>query len=322
MKNIINLSIFLIFSASAPSVFAQTPRINFTAPLLYPEGIAYHPKNQLIYVSSVKYGMIGTIDQQGNYKEFYTDKNLISSFGMKVDEKANVLWVCLADPNANYSIYSSPATLKKMARVISVDLTTGKKKMDIDLSKLYAGKHFINDLTIDDMGNLYLTDSFSPVIYKVDAKGKSSVFAENKLFKSEDIGLNGIAYQSGMLITVNNGTGAILRVDINNPKMVDMVKIDQLFPGADGLLFEKGELVLVQNKGVNKVYRIKSNDNWRSAKLTGATAGDDRFAQPSTQVSINGVIWALNSKLNELSNPTMPPSMEFSVQKAEFRPVE
>ncbi|RDC57970.1 gluconolaconase [Pedobacter chinensis] len=308
--------------AIAFSLKAQTPRITFKVPLLYPEGIAYDNQTRNFFVSSVKTGTIGKVDQSGNYTEFYQDKDLISSFGMKVDANGSKLFVCLSDPNANYSIYSTPKTFKKMARVIAIDLKKGKKVMDVDLSKVYKGDHFINDLTMDVVGNLFLTDSFSPVIYKVDASGKASVFAENEMFGSEDIGLNGIAFNpAGYLIAVNNSNGSILKIDVKDPKKVTRVKIDALFPGADGLLIDQGDLILVQNKSVNRVYRISSSDNWQTAKIKAATAGEDRFQQPSTAIMNNGQVWVLNSKLNELSNPTLVPSKEFSVQQAIFKPV-
>lgn len=313
----------LLFAVSFATITkAQTPRITFKVPLLYPEGVAFNDVNKFYYVSSVKTGTIGTVDQQGNYKEFYANKDLISSFGMKVDVKSNRLYICLSDPNPNYSVYSTPKTFKKMARIIAVDLKSAKRVMDVDLEKEYQGKHFLNDLTFDLAGNIYLTDSFSPVIYKVNREGKASVFAENELFKSIDIGLNGIAFHpAGYLITVNNSNGSILKVDLANPKNVTKVKIETLFPGADGLLIDNGELILVQNKSVNKIYRVASSDNFLTATIKSATTGEDRFQQPSTVINNGGQIWVLNSKLNELSNPTLVPSKEFSLQLAQFKPV-
>jgi len=311
----------LVMSFAAAN--AQTRRITFKAPLLYPEGVALSADGNTFFVSSVKTGTIGTVDGQGNYQEFYKDKNLVSSFGMKIEPARNRLWICLSDPNPNYSEFSTPATFQRMARLIAVDINTRKKVADINLEKLHAGKHFINDLTFDDKGNIYLTDSFSPVIYKVDAAGKPSVFAENPLFKSIDIGLNGIVYHpSGFLLTVNNSDGSILRVNINDPKQVVRVKIPNLFPGADGLMIDQGDkLILIQNKSIDKCYRIESADNWQTASVTASTQSEDRFQQPSTGVVQNGKIWLLNSKLNELSNPTIPPSREFSLQLAELKPL-
>lgn len=303
---------------------AQTPRITFTVPMLYPEGTAYNPKNGSFYVSSVKTGTIGLVDAKGNYTVFFQDPALKSSFGMKVDAAENRLWVCLSDPKKEFSLYTTPATLEKMGRVIVLDLASSKKVLDVDLSSLYPGKHFINDVALDAQGTAYLTDSFSPVIYKVDKSGKASVAASDPQFKSIDIGLNGIVvHPAGYLITVNNSNGSILKVDLNDPKNVSRVKIDQLFPGADGLLLDgQNNLVLVQNKSVDKVYTLASSDNWVTAKITSATGGTDRFQQPSTALMKDGKVWVLNSKLNEIGNPTIPPSKEFSLQLAEFKPVD
>lgn len=149
---------------------AQTERIVFQAPVMYPEGVAYNPQQKLFYVSSVKTGTIGSVDASGLYKKLYEDSLLKSSYGMKVDVKNNRLLVCIAD--GNYSKYSTPATYKKMARLISIDVATGTKKWDVNLDRLYAGNHFANDLTLDEKGNIYITDSYSPVIYKGMRKAK------------------------------------------------------------------------------------------------------------------------------------------------------
>lgn len=313
------LSLTLALSTTIAN--AQTQRITFKAPLLYPEGIAYNPANQLFYVSSVKTGQIGKVDRQGNYKAWLTDKNLIASFGMKIDPDGKKLWVCLSDPDSSYSKSSSPATYQKMARIIAVDLRTGKKTNDIDLSMVYSGKHFINDLCFDKQGNLYATNSFSPVIYKIDKTGKASVLAENKLFGSADIGLNGIVYHpDGFLLVNNNSDGTVLKVSLKNPAGVTVIKIDQLFPGADGMLLDgQNNLVLIQNKSVDKVFKLHSTDNWKTAKVILSTRAADRFAKPSTAVMAQGQVWVLNSKLNELTDPTKPPSTEFSIQLADLK---
>jgi hypothetical protein len=56
--------------------------------------------------------------------------------------------------------------------------------------------------------------------------------------------------------------------------------------------------------------------------LKGATTGMDRFVQPSTGTMSGGKIIFANSKLNELNDPTVPPSKGVSLQLARFIPVE
>lgn len=299
--------------------FAQTPRIEFMAAQAYPEGIAWDAAGRKFYVSSVTDGNIGSVDMTGQYKIVYKDSSVKSSFGMKVDSATGILWVCTGDPN--YSKRRDTDTYRKAARVIGIDIKTGKKIKDIDLEKLYAGQHFINDLTIDPTGNIYATDSYSPVIYKIDSAGNATVFAESPLFKAKDIGLNGIAWHpDGFLLTVNNGNGTILKVDIKNPQRITTIQTTCFFPGADGLLLnDRKQLLLVQNKGVDKVFLLSSPDGWKTAAVMASTSTEDRFQNPTTSTFAAQKVYALNAKLNELKDKSKTPSNAFSIQEVQLR---
>ena len=319
MKNKVLYILALVLSALY--IQAQTERINFTAPKVYPEGVAFDEKTNTFYVSSVKTGTIGAVEANGTYKEFYKDASLKSSFGMKVDAKKNRLWVCISDPN--YSEYSDSSTFKKMARVIVLDLSTGKKVEDINLSALKPGKHFANDIVLDDNGNAYVTDSFSPLIYKIDEKGRASIFANSPLFGSIDVGLNGLVYHpEGYLLVAHNTNGSVLKVPLKTSDQVSKVKIENFFPGADGMLIDNhNNLILIVNKGIDKVYQLTSNNNWRSAEVTAVTDAEDRFQNPTTATVQRGKIFVLNSKMNELSDSTKTPSKEYSLQALVLKPI-
>ena len=308
-------------SLSAFHVSAQTERITFQAPDLYPEGVAYSEKTNQFFVSSVKTGTIGMVDQAGSYKVFYEDKSLKSTFGMKVDAAKNRLWVCVGDPN--FSKYSDSSTFKKMARIVILDLATGKKISDIDLTSLQKGKHFANDLALDGKGNAYITDSFSPAIYKIDAAGKASLFTTSELFSSIYVGLNGIVYHpQGFLLVAHNANGLLYKVPLKEPSKISQVKITAFFPGADGLILDKdNNLIVVQNKGVNKAFRLSSTDGWASASVNAATMAEDLFQNPTTTTWQKDKLYALNAKINELSDSTKTPSKEFSLQVVKLRPV-
>lgn len=304
--------------------FAQTTdvRINLVKKGLYPEGIAYNPANQLFYTGSVTDATIGTVDKNGKYTVIYADSNLKSTYGMKVDTKRNLLWVCVSD--ANYSKHSSPATHKKMAKVIALDLTSHKLLKSIDLSKLYGGPHFVNDLCLDDKGNVYITDSFSPVIYKIDTKDKATVFLQSDLFKGEDVGLNGIVFhKDGFLLVAMGSTGSIFKVTLKNAARIHKVTIDRFFSGADGLLVTKeNTLIVVQNKGTNAVFELTSKDQWLTARLKSATSAEAHYQQPSTATLADDKVYVLNSKLDELANPAKKPSESFAIQQAVLIPAE
>ncbi len=317
MKKILFAGLVLMCMAAAT---LTTPRIEFEAPDAYPEGVAYDSVGKNYYVSSARLGSIGKVSPDGRYSVFYTDNTLKSSYGLKISPDNKKLYACIGD--ANYSKFKTPETDKKMARLIAVDLKTGKKITDVDLSKLIPGKHFSNDLTFDKAGNAYITDSFANAIYKVTPDGKASVFATHELFKSEGVSLNGIvAHPSGFLIVANGGTGSLLKVDIKSPTNVQKIKLDQFFMNADGLLLDGKDLILVQNGSVNKIYRFETADNWASAKVKAATHPDDHYTFPSTATRANKEIWVMNAKFNELADSTNVPSKKFNIQKAIFKAV-
>lgn len=296
-------------------------RISFDAKETYPEGIANDSIRNVFYVSSARLATIGKVDRNGNYSVLYNDSTLKSTYGLKLHPNGKLLMACVGD--ANYSKFTSADTRTKLARLIAIDVETGNKTMDIDLSTLVPGKHFINDLTFDDKGNMYLTDSFAHAVYKVDQAGKPSVFARDKQFETMGIGLNGIAYHpSGFLIVDNTNNGQLFKIPINEPKDVEKIQIDQYFLGADGLVLnDPMHLTMVVNGGSDKIYKLKSEDNWKSAKLTATTLAADRFTYPSTATLSKNEIWVMNARFNELLDSNSVPALRFAIQKAVFKPV-
>jgi len=298
-----------------------TARIEFNAPESYPEGIAYDSISNVYFVSSARLGSIGKVTPGRVYSLLLNDPSFKSSYGVKVHPDGKRLFVCISD--ANYSKFTSPDTRKKMARLVGINMVTGKITDDIDLSKLVPGNHFANDLTFDSQQNAYVTDSFSNVIYKVTPGGQASVFADSPMFKTEGVGLNGIVFHpSGYLLTVSSGTGAVYKIDLKNPKSISKVATEQFFMNGDGLLLTgNNKLVLVQNGGSDKIYELTSEDNFVSAKMSASTLVADRFTYPSTATMANDKVWIMNAKFSELTDSTNVPSKRFEIQHARLMPL-
>ncbi|RYY53068.1 MAG: gluconolaconase [Chitinophagaceae bacterium] len=296
-----------------------TERIEFMADEAYPEGVAFDSTANVYYVSSARLGTIGKVTPQGTYSVFYADNTLKSTYGVKV--YGNKLLIAAGD--ANYSKFTSPDTRTKMARLLSIDSQSGKKLMDVDLSKLLPGKHFPNDIAVDPQGNIYITDSFAHGIYKVTPEGRASVFARDKMFETMGVGLNGIVYHpDGFLLASNTGTGQVYKIDIKDPTKVTKVQLDQYFLGADGLLLDdNNHLTVVVNGGNDKIFRLESTDGWQSAILSASTLASDRFTYPSTATRFQNSTWIMNAKFSELVDSNSVPSKNFAIQKAVFKPL-
>lgn len=322
MKKFIYISATILGLAATAAMKAEPgPRISFEALESYPEGIAYNKNANVYYVSSARLGNIGKVTPEGSYTILHGDTSLKSTYGLTLHPDGKRLFACAGD--ANYSKYTNPATRMKMARLISIDVATGRKLSDVDLSALLPGKHFVNDITFDNQGNAYVTDSFAGAVYKVNPQGKPCVFCKSDQFKTEGVGLNGIVYHSGGFLLVDNSSrGQLFKIDLKDPSKVSVVETGQFFMGADGLVLnDPGRLTVVVNGGNDKIYQLTSTDNWKSAKVSAATHLTDRFTYPST-ATLNGVdVWVMNSQFSQLLDSNAVPVKTFAMQKAVFKPV-
>ena len=296
-------------------------RIQFEAQDVYPEGITYDSKNDMFFVSSMRTGTIGKVSRKGDYMPLIVDSNFKSSYGMKMHPGGKQLYVCVGD--ANYSKYTSAFTRKKKSQLIIINTDNGNDVTEVDLSNLVPGNHFPNDLAFDDKGNAFITDSYANAIYKVTPDKKASLFTNDKKFKTEGIGLNGIVFHpNGFLLVNSSATGRIYKVDINNPSNINLVDINQYFLGADGMLLsDSSHLTIVVNGGNDKIFELKSTDNWHSAELAATTLAVDRFTYPSTATLSGSDIWIMNAKTNELMDSNAIPAKFFAIQRAILKPI-
>lgn len=308
----LTLMIAAPLALAAQLVFAAGD-INFNADTVYPEGVAYSVQQSAFLVGSIRHGTIGKVSLEGRYTRFIEDKALISSTGIFLDAKRNTLWVANGDVGG--SVQSSPATQGKLAAVAAYDATSGARKGYYDLSGLVPGGHFANDITVDDKGNVYVTDSFSPVIYRVDTSGKASVFVRDTRFTGEGFNLNGIVYHpDGYLLVNKHNSGEIFRISVGDKTQIDAVKLPEALKGADGMVLrEPGVLSLVQNGDANRALELVSTDGWKSASIR--STRKSTYAFPTAAAVSGSDLYILNARLDSLLTPDAPKVSDFVLQK-------
>ncbi|MDR7369905.1 SMP-30/gluconolactonase/LRE family protein [Flavobacterium aquidurense] len=290
----------------------HSQNIEFTSKELYPEGTAYSPKQDVFFVSSVHYGKIGKVDYKGNYQEFINDPELIATVGILADDNRNLLYVTITDNGVAEK--SKPETTNKLSKIAAYDLKTGKRKFIVDLQILNPNKpNFVNDLTIDAKGNLYATNSFSPIIFKINPQGKASIFAQNTQWTGEGYNLNGIVYhKDGYLIAAQSNTGTLFKIDINDGNSIKKISTPEL-KGADGLILNGKNELLVISHASYKIFKLQTSTDWKEAAIKDTQSSLNDF--PTTGVFAKGKYYVLNAKLNELFNPKSPKSSTFVLQE-------
>jgi len=110
---------------------------------------------------------------------------------------------------------------------------------------------FLNDVTGDDEGNLYISDSSRHVVYRF-SDGAVEEWLEDGEIKNP----NGLHVVGGRLVVGNNGDNCVKTVDLESKK-ID--KVVNLGPGIiDGISSDKqGSLIVSHWEG--KIYRIASD---------------------------------------------------------------
>ena len=303
---LVSTSILASLSCFAKSVTlggAQLESIVIQKPALYPEGIDYNSVTGKFIVGSFRDGAVYEINHDGTYRQLIKDNRLKSVLAVRVDVKHNRLLVVNSDIGA--SVRSSSKSAKKIAFLGIYELSSGKSIHYVNLGILSPNNnHLANGMTIDSDGNVYVTDSFSPIIYKINMQGHASIFLENDRFLGKGINLNGIVYHpDGYLIVVKKGEGVLFKVPLTNPKNFSEIKIPLKLIGGDGLILANNkELLVVANRASGKVtesiFSLKSEDNWETAHVTNKYKLGAVY--PTTGVIKNGNIYVMHSNLQAL----------------------
>nr|WP_312352469.1 SMP-30/gluconolactonase/LRE family protein [Brucella intermedia] len=337
MRNISWKSCLLVGLLLAGPVQAQDSSAISFAPGVqggYPEGIAWNPVANAFMVSSLRGGQVGLVSPTGEYTKFSDDSALITSSGIVVDTARNRILVCNED--VGISSKSSDSTRTRVAQVVEFELDTGAVRHVHDFSSLTSGPILANDLTIDRDGNIYVTDSFQPQIYKVDhaTRAVSVLVRSERLMPAnpaEAVGtkpyLNGIVYHpDGFLIASDYSRGLLWKVSLNDPEALVQVRLPQPLKGPDGLLLKSPtQLVAVQSFPADDgsiagdVTLLASSDAWESAQIE-AVAIPEGLDGPTTATLKDGEVWVINSRFPRIfADPANADrTTEFSIVKVPF----
>jgi len=258
---------------------------------IIPEGIAWDPSDNTLYVGSIQKSKILRISPDGSVTDFVkaNQDNINQVLGMKVDGNRR-LWAC--NNTAEHD------TVNKISSVHIYDLKSGKLFKSMTLSD--GKKHLFNDLYFTIAGDTYITDSMGGAIYLI-RKGSDSL--EEFLKPGSLIYPNGItATRNDKKLIVSTGSGlAIVSVDLQTKEIVPISHPKFFLIGADGLYRYKNSLIGVQNVvypegvlqytlsedegSVTDLKYLISNHATFDTPTTGVIAGDDFYFIANSQLT-------------------------------------
>jgi sugar lactone lactonase YvrE len=235
-----------------------------------PEGVAFDKRSKAFFVSITADGAIyrGTL-RSDTVSPFIPGAAGRAAIGLEV--RRGKLYVA-GGPTGSITVY---------------DIATGAT-----LATFQTGTGgFLNDLVVTRNGDVYVTDSFRPTLWHVTAaqvragSGTPQALDVSAIpYEAGEFNLNGIvAGDSRRLVVVDTNSGKLFRIDLGR-RGASIRAIDEIdgatVPGGDGLLLDRGRLVVVQGDPAQLSF-LKLRGGARRATLE-RTQTSDLLRGPST----------------------------------------
>jgi sugar lactone lactonase YvrE len=274
-------------------------------PGLYPEGVEWDGERARFLVSSVARGSITAVHDDGSHETFVPGQGVTSSIGIHIDDARNRLLVVAAD----FAAVRDP-NVRGEAKLAIYDLGSGEQIDLVDLAAVRPqGRHLANDLTVDPEGIVYVTDSFSPVIYQVTPDGTASVLVEDSRLGGGGVSLNGIEYHpDGYLLVAVQSARELYRIPLDTPGSLTQVRLSEPIAG-DGLFLRPDGSLVVADPFHPGVLELITDDGWESARIGGRTRTAPELSTTTTTLR-DGAVYALNAHFQDKGGVQPVPAFE------------
>ena len=225
------------------------------ANLKNPESVAYAPKQNILFVSNVN-GRPDEKDQNGFISKVSTSNGSIIELN----------WVTALNAPKGIAISNDGSKLyvSDITDLVEIDIASGKiiKRFNA------PGSAFLNDVVADNQGNIYVSDTGTNTIYKLDGNIGNSTL-QVWLQSLQLNGPNGLLVDNNKnkLIVVSLGPlskpgGGIEVVDLKNKTISSLGKEGTTSPfgGLDGIVSDATETrYYVTDNPAGKVYVVNAN---------------------------------------------------------------
>lgn len=278
-------------AANAPKFPAAQIAFRLDDREMIPEGIAWDPQQNALYVGSIHKRKIIRIAADGSSSEFASNLPY-SVLGLRVDPERRALWVATS-ANEGFEVNDVGRAV-----LYRYDLTSGTR------TEYRLGNnppHLLNDIAIRADGTPLVTDSSSGAIFTIGDRKELEPFIRSGEFAYPD----GIAVApSGKIFVADfiRGISVIDPVSRQGSRLLHPRGVN--FHGIDGLYFHQGALIGVQNgAGEGRIVRLPLNQE--QTAVTGIEilhANDPNFDVPTTAAIAGDRLYVLaNSQVRRVA---------------------
>jgi Cu-Zn family superoxide dismutase len=248
-----------------------------------PEGVAFDKRSKAFFVSITADGAIyrGTLGSD-TVSPFIAGEAGRNAVGIKV--RRGKLYVA-GGPSGSITVY---------------DLATKQPVAQFET----GSTGFLNDLVVTDRGDVFVTDSFRPVLWHLTAKQVRAGSGTPQALDVSEIpyetgpgqfNVNGIVRASARrLVVVDTNSGKLFRIRLGKHRS-SIRSIDEIegatVPGGDGLLRDRGRLVVVQGNPAQLAF-LKLRHGTATLKDTQTS---DNLRGPSTVARARDLYLVVNA---------------------------
>jgi sugar lactone lactonase YvrE len=273
----------------------------------FPESIS-SSKDGTLYVGSLAAGGIYRVQPHSSEAKLWIEPGTFgthSTFGVLVDEKAGLLWVCSNDLSARGI---NVGTADAVSALTGFDLKSGAGKVSVPFP---SKPSTCNDITIGPDKAAYVTNTAAPQILRL-APGSRQLevwFTDPSLQPEKGGGLDGLAFgPDGNLYVDTVGPGELYRIDVKQGKATRLTKLTPSRPlfRTDALRRYGKDFLLIEGQGRLDVLSVKGDTaNVQTLK--------DGYVVPTGVTPVGNIAWVTEGQLGFVSDPEKKPNLPFHV---------
>lgn len=209
----------------------------------WPEGVDYDPRSHRYYIGSVRHRTIAEVMNGKVTRELWPREKagIGAVLGVRVDTLRGVLWATLAGVPQMEGFTLADSSI---AAIVRVRIADGAIERRWDLPASPRG-HALGDVVLGPAGDVFVTDSNDPVLYRLRPGSDTLETIRHPLFRS----LQGMAAPpNAKVLYVADYSHGLLRVDLEAKtvtRLDDAPATTSL--GCDGLVWDNGAIIAVQN---------------------------------------------------------------------------
>lgn len=210
---------------------------------LWPEGVDYDARTGTFYVGSIRRRTVVRVGRDGSTHDLWpAESNGIGAvLGVRVDGARRRIWATTSGMKqmAGYAPGDSA-----IAALLRIDARTGRIEQRWDLPATPGG-HVLGDLALGPRGEVWLSDSNEPVLYRLRPGADTLDRLRHPLFRS----LQGMAPTSdGRFVYVADYSHGLLRVRVRDGSVIRLADAPRSTSlGCDGIVLYRNSIVAVQN---------------------------------------------------------------------------